>query len=221
MTKIKKCMDCGKNLGKRAIYYGTLRCHPCYLTFAQGKNHSNYKGGYTLAKYFCKDCNAEICWATAINGEGRCKSCSRKMRKGKNSPAYKNGISLIKRFCKDCGKELGRCAEALDNIRCASCARLGENHPNWIKDRSLLEYADEFTDELKEEIRNRDRRECQLCHKEELDRKLDVHHIDYNKKNCNEENLISLCNLCHMKTNANRKYWTEYFSSLVLSCSSL
>jgi len=35
--------------------------------------------------------------------------------------------------------------------------------------------------------------------------------VNYNKKNCNSDNLISLCLLCHRKTNGNRDYWTNYF----------
>ena len=46
-----------------------------------------------------------------------------------------------------------------------------------------------------------------------IKRKLDVHHIDYDKKNNDPKNLISLCRKCHMKTNKNRKYWTKYFQN--------
>ena len=40
-----------------------------------------------------------------------------------------------------------------------------------------------------------------------------VHHIDYDKKNLDMNNLISLCNSCHTKTNYNREYWINYFRS--------
>lgn len=55
--------------------------------------------------------------------------------------------------------------------------------------------------------------ECGL-HQDELSgrfKKHDVHHIDYNKFNCNPENLITLCKSCHVKTNHNRNYWINYF----------
>ena len=51
---------------------------------------------------------------------------------------------------------------------------------------------------------------------EEFIKKLDCHHIDYNKKNCSLNNLITLCRSCHMKTNTNRNYWINYFNSLLL-----
>lgn len=41
-----------------------------------------------------------------------------------------------------------------------------------------------------------------------------VHHIDYDKKNNNHNNLITLCSICHGKTNGNRKYWIKYFHNL-------
>ena len=51
-------------------------------------------------------------------------------------------------------------------------------------------------------------RECTGCHKESLVR-LDSWH---DKKNCNPENLITLCRSCHSKTNTNREYWLKYYS---------
>jgi hypothetical protein len=89
---------------------------------------------------------------------------------------------------------------------------LGENHPNWKGGMSL--YPQDWTDILKESIRERDNYICQECgiHQDELDQKLDIHHIDYNKDNLNPTNLISLCRSCHIKTNYNRIQWYEYFS---------
>jgi hypothetical protein len=91
--------------------------------------------------------------------------------------------------------------------------RSGENHWNWQDGKSFEPYGIEFNDELKERIRKRDGYTCQECGKtqKELDRKLDVHHIDYDKQNNNEDNLISLCSSCHMKTNYNREDWIEHF----------
>ena len=41
---------------------------------------------------------------------------------------------------------------------------------------------------------------------------LNVHHIDYNKQNCKEENLTSLCRQCNLRVNCNRDYWEKYFN---------
>ena len=64
---------------------------------------------------------------------------------------------------------------------------------------------------FKRSIRERDHYLCQIC----LHGKgIDVHHIDYNKQNCNPENLITLCESCHGKTNGNRIYWKNYFKKI-------
>ena len=70
-----------------------------------------------------------------------------------------------------------------------------------------------FTEELKDQIRLRDHNQCQLCCKlqqeslDDIGRKLDVYHIDYDKSNCYSSNLIALCIDCHSPTNVNREYW--------------
>jgi hypothetical protein len=57
-------------------------------------------------------------------------------------------------------------------------------------------YGGQFTDELKYTVRKRDSWICQLCGKL---RSTHVHHIDCNKLNNNEKNLITLCGSCHAK----------------------
>ena len=67
-----------------------------------------------------------------------------------------------------------------------------KNDPN--SDFNL--YGGEFTIELKKIIRLRDNYTCQICGKK---RSTTVHHIDYNKLNNIENNLITLCQSCHAR----------------------
>ena len=87
----------------------------------------------------------------------------------------------------------------------------GENGNNWRGGKSFEPYGLEFNDRLKEQIRKRDNYTCQECGVKqiELSYKLNVHHIDYNKKNNIPENLISLCMSCHGKTHHHRDYWSK------------
>jgi len=107
------------------------------------------------------------------------------------------------------------------NIFCScSCRakyRKGKLAANWQGGLSFEEYGVEFDNHLKEQIRFRDNYKCKICGCSQLEngRQLDVHHIDYNKKNNKLNNLVSLCNNCHMKTNGNRKYWENYFKVLL------
>jgi len=89
----------------------------------------------------------------------------------------------------------------------------GENHYNWQDGKSFEPYGVEFNNKLKEQVRERDKRTCQECyyHEQFHDSKLDIHHIDYNKKNNSPNNLISLCRSCHAQTNFSREDWTQYF----------
>lgn len=94
----------------------------------------------------------------------------------------------------------------------------GSNSPTWNGGSSYEPYDTNFTNDLKEEVRDRDKRMCKLCEKPEqecVQEKLHVHHIDYDKKNTVKENLVSLCGSCHAKTNFNRRYWQQYFELVI------
>jgi len=82
----------------------------------------------------------------------------------------------------------------------------GKNNPSWKGGKSFEPYGLEFNKYRKKEIRNRDNFICQMCDKKEENRKHSVHHIDYDKKNNSNDNLITLCLPCHSKTNENRKF---------------
>lgn len=61
--------------------------------------------------------------------------------------------------------------------------------------------------------------ECQFnaCNRTmiNLDMDFHIHHIDYDKKNHGEKNLILLCNSCHVKSGFKRAYWIGFYSALI------
>lgn len=136
---------------------------------------------------------------------------------GENARTWKGGITLIPKFCIDCGEKLGDHR----STRCTKCVRKKELHPNWKGGISCQPYPFEFNDKLKERTRKRDNYECKICgiadeeHILIYNRCLSVHHIDYVKENCNETNLVSLCNQCHTRTNYNREYWKCELTKIV------
>jgi hypothetical protein len=75
-------------------------------------------------------------------------------------------------------------------------------------------YSVNWNKTLRRSIRERDKYICQLCGELQSDRAFAIHHIDYDKKNCNPNNLITLCMSCHSKTNLNREFWKSFFENL-------
>jgi hypothetical protein len=90
----------------------------------------------------------------------------------------------------------------------------GENSHLWKGGISFAPYSTDFNSHLKRKIKNRDNYTCCICGKET--QKLAVHHIDYDKLNSNEINLVSLCYNCHSKTNFNREKWITFFVSIII-----
>jgi HNH endonuclease len=121
----------------------------------------------------------------------------------------------IIKICQNCGKEFKienwRLKESkrgrFCSIPCNNIFHRGKNHFNWQGGTSFEPYTIDWTETLKRSIRERDKYICRLCNQYG---KI-VHHIDYDKQNCNPTNLVTLCRNCHTKTNFDRDYWIEYF----------
>lgn len=126
---------------------------------------------------------------------------------------WNRGKKTVFPKCKICGNSVGDSRTKI----CRKCF-VKENHCQWLGGKSFEPYGLEFNNDLKDVIRNRDRRKCFICGKTELENKakLIVHHIDYNKQNNNPKNLVSLCRKCHLKTNYGRTNWIDYFKNKVI-----
>jgi 5-methylcytosine-specific restriction endonuclease McrA len=96
--------------------------------------------------------------------------------------------------------------ETRKKMKEAHKGQVGEKSSNWQGGKSFELYGFDWTDLLKHSIRTRDCFVCQICKKHGWM----VHHIDYNKKNNDPKNLVTLCNKCHSKTNGKREYWIKY-----------
>jgi hypothetical protein len=224
----KQCQDC---------YLKTLKGknHPMYGANRKGIKNGNFIDGSSIIQHYCIDCGTKVS-LTSYYGNCRCKSCARKHqyatrpethpmkgKTGKLNPNYKEIKTISKKYyCIDCKEEVAdyRCQ------RCQSCAakyRLKDpkNHPSFIDGRSFEKYPAEFNEILRNKIRQRDNYTCQNCSMTEEEhlivygRTLHVHHIDYNRKNCKENNLIALCQGCNLRANSNRSYWQELYNNKI------
>lgn len=206
--KIKRiCKQCGKE----------FEVIPAIIKRGGGKYCSRKCRGNPKIKQICKQCYKvfEVYPYRIKHGGG--KFCSRKCY-------IKSLKTQVKRICMHCGKifEVRPCEIKQGNGK--FCSRkcmgkwksknlIGKNATNWQGGLSFEPYCLKFNEEFKEYIRNKFGRVCFLCPKTEAEngRKLDVHHVNYNK-NCGCDNdetcqFVPLCRSCNGKVNKNRKEW--------------
>lgn len=127
----------------------------------------------------------------------------------KNSKEFKEKCSIRMKGDKNPVKRLEvrkKLSEKLKGKANGMYGRKGTLSPVWRGGTSFEPYTTDWTKTLKRAIRERDKYICRICGKEPA---IFVHHIDYDKKNSNSDNLITLCNCCHSKTNHNREYWIK------------
>jgi len=77
-----------------------------------------------------------------------------------------------------------------------------EDNPAWDGGKSFETYPKEFKIK-RSNIIKRDKK-CYICNDT---KDLVVHHIDYNKSNNSDCNLLTLCRSCHGRTNWNKQKW--------------
>ena len=94
-----------------------------------------------------------------------------------------------------------------------SKSHMGELSSCWLGGISFEPYGLEFNKQLKEKVRERDNHLCMECGERQNSYKFPIHHIDYNKRNNEMSNLVTLCRSCHGQTNYERNDWTDYFKS--------
>jgi hypothetical protein len=104
--------------------------------------------------------------------------------------------------------------------RCSTCKNIkfsGAGHQRWKGGISFEIYCSIWKDkEYKQSIRERDDNKClnpYCCSNKPND--LAIHHIDYNKKNCNPYNLITVCRSCNFKANTDREWHTAWYQALI------
>ena len=205
------CEFCGKLVKVKISKFKRSKHH-----FCGRKCYSSWRYGRVVKdiKSICENCGKEfyhVCYSKP-------RFCSKK--------CYLNYITKRQLVvCENCGKSFWKKANLIKKSnrdfcskKCYGEATQGENNPNWRGGIAFYPYSPAFNATLKRQIRERDNYICQECGQtqEELGYKLHVHHIDYDKKNSNPNNLISLCRSCHQQTNFNRDDWTEYYQNKLI-----
>ena len=98
-----------------------------------------------------------------------------------------------------------------------------ENNPAWKGGISFEPYCPKFTREFRERVRKFFKYTCQCCGHvwQPGERKLAVHHVNYDKMVCCNDVkplFVPVCiqKGCHAKTNHNREYWEDIFTNKIM-----
>jgi len=242
VNKSRFCKSCSHILHKENC--GCASCKSKRGELSK-ENHGMFKHGKTFAVAFCENCGKKLHRQAVLYNNKKCIKCAGKQHgliyRGEKSPVFIDGRSSVDHFCKnkDCKNKISYFNFHSGQHTCKQCYlktlkipennpmfdvhRFGEDNPNWQGGIQHLPYAFEWNEELKLKIRDRDNYICQNSecnmieqkHLELFNTNLIVPHIDYNKLNCLEKNLITLCNICNIKANYNRNYWEQYYTSKI------
>lgn len=82
------------------------------------------------------------------------------------------------------------------------------------------QYCERWTADLRDRVRAYFGYRCFECGSLQHGRKHNVHHVHYNKKTCcdgSPHDMIPLCPECHSKTNFNRAFWEDHFTTMIYS----
>lgn len=185
--------------------------HPLY-----GKHHSEETKAKIKAKRSLQKCSEETRKKMAEARKGKPLSKEIREKISLLKKGYRHTEGAKKRISEGTKKAMSNPSirKKIKKTQFKKGQFSGEKHPNWNGGASFKPYCYKFNDELKEKIRERDNRTCQLCGAKENGRKLSVHHVHYDKIDC-EPDLISLCGKCSSKVNFNRDYYENLFMQIL------
>jgi 5-methylcytosine-specific restriction endonuclease McrA len=186
-----------------------------------GARNPNWKGGSRAVK--CQQCRARFLVPPHRVGKARfcsmrCVGLAQRGDRARVPPR-----AQVEKRCAECGKPFRVCrAEARRTSRCSmACqgrwrARVlsGEKNPNWRGGTSTEPYPFVWK-EVRQRVIARDGGRCRspLCWGTST--RINVHHIDHDKSNCADANLITLCASCNGRANFNRPDWVRLYSGMV------
>ena len=132
---------------------------------------------------------------------------------------YKNAFQKLDYICSNGHHHSITWSDWQQGHRCGICADInnsGSGNPNWKGGISSEPYCPIWSDkEYKSDIKLRDGNQCLNPYCLGIGNKLHIHHIDYDKKNCAPQNLITVCNSCNFRANTDREWHTEWYRTIL------
>jgi len=234
--KIKvKCTQCNKEIDKNKSslkqsknQFCSLDCNYKWMSaHRRGENHPMWKGGKINVS--CEQCGKILTRTPGkIKDRNFCDNkCSSEWNSinlsGKNSYNWKGRKKEF--ICDHCGNLFNKyCTVTTRYNFCSpechyewnSINVRGENHYNWQGGVSYKDYCLTWREsEFKSYILERDGHRCQNPDCWGTSKKLARHHINFNKKDCNPDNIITLCVSCNARANKDRDWHKKYYQAIM------
>lgn len=148
-------------------------------------------------------------------GKKHTEKTKQKMRESSQRLSGENNGMYGKKHTEESRKKMRICNKG-ENNPMYGISRYAEDNPNWKGGISCEPYCYEWSfKEFKDFIKERDDNRCLNPDCWGNIYRLSVHHVDYNKKNCEPENLITLCTSCNARANFNREWHKEWYEAII------
>lgn len=158
------------------------------------------RSGLRFCSRYCSGASRSGATHYAWKG-GRRKSIAGKGRSGSENASFVDGrAAAADLVCQVCGVVFRGPAYRKTCSRFCGTRR-GKRHPRWKGGLGRKGYPIEFNARLKARIKRRDNRRCVTC---QSNSRLEIHHRDKDRRNNCDDNLVTLCGVCHRKLHANR-----------------
>ena len=143
--------------------------------------------------------------------------------RGKDNPCYKS----VEITCDTCGMKFNREPNRIKNENNNFCSRkcfgiwtsirqTGQNNCSWLGGISFEPYCPTWKDkEFKNYILTRDNFKCQNPDCWGTSNGLARHHINFNKKDCSPDNIITVCSSCNSRANKDREWHESYYNEIM------
>lgn len=185
-----------------------------------GSSNPNWKGG--LVNLSCLRCGQGF--KVKSGRRETAKMCSRNCWNAAQREASLGIRSphKVQVECRICGASVSR--PPSHALRLKTCSRKcysayrsiqsqGSANPNWKGGLNQTSYPSNFQKISKRIISIDGTCQNPICNRSDLI--YTTHHIDYNKRNCDDGNLITLCRSCNSRANGRRKMWQKFYSSII------
>jgi hypothetical protein len=222
------CKRCGVSFYRppghvRRLKSGAFCSAACFQAWQTGENNAVW---VDRVKKVCVICGAVSEFPPSLAKKmSTCGSdeCKRERIRRMNS---KEKVEVI---CEVCGKSMKLSPSwARDKRFCSKTCKAaahsvevsGSGNGRYVHGEHRRPYGSGWTKTLKKRVSDRDGGACRVCGRTEIDngKKLCIHHIDYDKDNMSEGNLITLCKWCHGRMHGKveeRMKWKSALLSLL------